>query len=314
MSRDPFEHLRGSNPLPDDQPIYPPMSTADRIIDGAPRRRSWPAWALAGGLALAVLVGGGAWMLWARGGTQEIAATTAGPTTTGAAVTTAAPGFPEDDAVVYFFVEDGAQPSLIPVARPYAVLSHMVEDPVYETLNFLVIGTAPGEEEASPALVSYIPEGTRLLGVEVAAGVATVDLSAEFLGGGSGNSDVILEPAAIHRRLAQVVFTLTAFPEIYEVRFLIEGGEPGVPGEEWMSGGGAATRADFEDLLPPVMIESPAYWASSGENPLVVTGTANVFEAVVSLELLAQDGTVLWEGTTMASCGTGCRGDFAVEI
>ena len=75
-----------------------------------------------------------------------------------------------------------------------------------------------------------------------------------------------------------------------------------------------ATRADFADLLPPIMIESPVYWASSGDNPLVVNGTANVFEATVSLELLDQDGTVLWEGFTTATCGTGCRGDFSVEI
>ena len=64
MSRDPFEHLRESNPMPDDHPVYPPMSTADRIAGGAPRR-PWPAWALAGAVALAVLVGGGGWLLWA---------------------------------------------------------------------------------------------------------------------------------------------------------------------------------------------------------------------------------------------------------
>ena len=83
--------------------------------------------------------------------------------------------------------DDGTQvvpgPYLIPVARPYAVLSHFVEDPVYETLNFLLIGTAPGEEDDLPPLLSYIPEGTQLLGVEVADGIATVDLSAEFARG-----------------------------------------------------------------------------------------------------------------------------------
>ncbi len=67
MSRDPFQHLRESNPMPDDHPIYPPMSTAERIAGGAPRR-AWPAWALAGAVALAVLVGGGSWLLWVRGG------------------------------------------------------------------------------------------------------------------------------------------------------------------------------------------------------------------------------------------------------
>jgi hypothetical protein len=32
------------------------------------------------------------------------------------------------------------------------------------------------------------------------------------------------------------------------------------------------------------------------------------------LELRDQDGTVIWDGFTTATCGTGCRGDFAVEI
>lgn len=318
MSRDPFEHLRGSNPMPDDTPVYPPMSTADRIAEGAPRR-AWPAWAIAGAVALAVLVGGGSWLLWLRGGSGDIVATSTSPTTA-AVTTTAALGFPEDDAVVYFYADvenstrDVAGPFLLAVARPYAVLSHWVEDPVYETLNFLLIGTAPGEEEADPPLVSYIPAGTQLLGVEVADGVATVDLSSEFVGGGDGNADVILDPAIFHRRFAQIVYTLARFPEIDRVRFLVEGAVPTLPNEAWVIGDRTATPGDFGTLLPPIMIESPVYWASGGESPLLIEGTADVFEATVSLELLDQDGAVLWEGTTMATCGTGCRGDFSVEI
>jgi hypothetical protein len=307
MKRDPFDHLREANPLPEGHPVYAPMSTADRIV-GRSARRTWPAWALAGGLALVALLGGGAWLLWIRGGSQEIAATSAPPTT--AAATTIAPVDQPSigDAVVYFFVEDdgtqlGAGPYLIPVARPLAVLSHFVTDPAYEALNFLLIGTYPGEEEAGPALFSTIPEGTELLGLEVAGGIATVDLSAEFTAG---------DGSALRRRLAQVVFTLTRFPEIQSVHFLVEG-EPllspvrtGIPDP--------ATRTDFEDLLPAILIESPVYRASGGENPLVVAGTANVFEAVVRLELLDQEGAVLWEGSTTATCGTGCRGSFSIEI
>ena len=310
MSRDPFEHLRHSNPMPDDQPVYPPMSTADRIAGGAPRR-AWPAWAIAGAVALAVLVGGGSWLLWLRGGDGDVVATSTAPTTTLATETTVVPGFPENDAVVYFFVEDdGTQvvpgPYLIPVARPYAVLSHFVTDPVYETLNFLLIGTAPGEEDALPPLLSYIPEGTQLLGVEVAGGVATVDLSSEFARG-RRHATPTSGPG-----FAQVVFTLTRFPEIEAVRFLIEG-VPSANLNATMTGE-PATPADFADLLPPVMIDSPVYWASSGDNPLTVNGTANVFEATVSVELLDQHGTVLNEGFTTTTCGTGCRGEFAVAL
>ena len=310
MSRDPFDHLRAMNPLPEDQPVYAPMGTADRIAGGPPRR-SRPVWALAGGLALVALVAGGGWLLWIRGGTREIAATS-NPGTTQAPTTTVVPVGepPTGDAVVYFYVaDDGTEtapgPYLIPVARPYAVLSHFVTDPVYETLNFLLIGTYPGEEEAGPALFSGIPEGTRLLGVEVAGGVATVDFSSEFAG--DGDTDAAFPP-----RIAQVVFTLTRFPDIDGVRFLIEG----VPSANLNAAmtGDPATRADFEDLLPAILIENPVYGAGGGQNPLVVSGTANVFEAVVSLELLDQGGAVLWESTTMAACGTGCRGGFSVEI
>jgi hypothetical protein len=311
MSRDPFEHLRESNPLPDDQPVYPPMGTADRIAGGPPRR-SWPAWALAGAVALAVLVGGGGWLLWIRGGTQDVAATSVPTTaTTAAPTTTAAPVFRTDDAVIYLFVDDdGTQlmpgPYLIPSARPYAVLSHPVTDPVMETLQFLLNGAVPGEQEASPALASAIPAGTRLLGVEVADGIATVDLSAEFTSGGGSLS--------MRGRLAQVVFTLTRFEEIDGVRFLVEGVPTTVFGGEGVTVEDPARRAGFEDLLPAVMIESPPYWASDGGNPLVASGTANVFEATVSLALRDQYGAVVWEGFTTATCGTGCRGDFEIEI
>jgi hypothetical protein len=319
MSPDPFEHLRRSNPLPEDQPVYPPMSLADRIAGGAPRR-AWPAWAVAGAVALAVLVGGGSWLLWLHGGSGDIVATSTTPTTA-AVTTTAALGFPEDAAVVYFYADvesstrDGAGPCLIAVARPYSVLSHMVEDPVYETLNFLVFGPYPGEQDDLPPLLSFIPEGTQLLGVEVAGGIATVNLSAGFRGG-DDNSDAVQDAAAVRRAAAQIVFTLTRFPEITGVRILVEGVALGDAIIRPKAGAdlGPATRADFADFLPPIMIEQPVYWASAGENPLAVAGTADVFEATVSLELLDQHGTVLWQGFATATCGTGCRGDFAAEI
>jgi hypothetical protein len=61
------------------------------------------------------------------------------------------------------------------------------------------------------------------------------------------------------------------------------------------------------------MIDSPAYGGASG-SPLIATGTANVFEATVSIELLDGSGTVLFEGFSTATCGTGCRGEWSIEI
>jgi spore germination protein GerM len=317
MSRDPFESLRGSNPLPEDHPVHPPMAIAERILGGAPRR-AWPAWALATGLAAAVLVGGGAWLLWIHGGPGEVVATSAATPTTGGAVTAAASTTTSapiltGDAVVYFFISEEGSPSgpgpyLIPVAQSFSVLSHPVSDPVAETLSFLLAGPWPGVDREGPALSSYLPLGTRLLAITVADGIATVDLSSEL---------EAAQGLAGRGALAQIVFTLTRFDAIEAVRVLIDGVPVTaalVAAPQEVADTAPLTRADFADELPAIMLESPAYWASSGDNPLVVTGTADVFEATVSLELLGQDGAVLWQGTTQASCGTGCRGDFSAEI
>jgi hypothetical protein len=74
-----------------------------------------------------------------------------------------------------------------------------------------------------------------------------------------------------------------------------------------------AVRADFDALLPAIMIESPAHLGVAG-NPLVASGTANVFEATVSVELADAEGRILWDGFTTATSGTECRGYWTVDI
>ena len=43
-------------------------------------------------------------------------------------------------------------------------------------------------------------------------------------------------------------------------------------------------------------------------------GTADVFEAVVSIEILDEAGRTVASTFTMATCGTGCRGSYTTEI
>jgi hypothetical protein len=73
---------------------------------------------------------------------------------------------------------------------------------------------------------------------------------------------------------------------------------------------------------PPPTIPPPGIAAISvtapvpGEtitSPVTISGTADVFEAVVSYRILDAHGTVVSEGTTMATCGSGCRGAFSVR-
>lgn len=334
MSRDPFDLLREQNPMPDDRLPTPPMGTANRIVAESPRRRPLGGWALAAAAAVIVLLGGGAWLLWLGDGDGGVAAGTSSTTATSEAPTTSAPAttMPEPSSTttsatttttqatwpipepvefpVYLFLADSGTenmpgPYLVPTMRTTAVLSAPVSDLHALALEFLLAGPTPGEAEAIPAMSSAIPEGTVLNGVTVAGGVATVDLSAEF-GSGGGSLSMM-------GRLAQVVFTLTAFDDVDGVRFLVDGTPTTVFGGEGIIVNDPSTRADWDGLLPAVMIEEPYYWGT-GTNPLVVRGTANVFEATVSLALVDGDGLIIWEGFTTATCGTGCRGDWEAVI
>ena len=49
-------------------------------------------------------------------------------------------------------------------------------------------------------------------------------------------------------------------------------------------------------------------------SPLTITGSADVFEATVNIRVLDDNGQALAESFAMATCGTGCRGDFGTQI
>jgi hypothetical protein len=77
--------------------------------------------------------------------------------------------------------------------------------------------------------------------------------------------------------------------------------------------GGAATTTGSEDPLPPIVIESPLP-RESVTSPIHVTGTANVFEATVSLEVRDDAGDVVLRDFTTATSGNGTRGSFETEL
>ena len=73
----------------------------------------------------------------------------------------------------------------------------------------------PSVAERAAGLLTTIPAGTQLLGVSVSGGVASVNLSRRFESGGGSLSMTL--------RVAQVVHTLTQFPTVKKVRFLLDG-------------------------------------------------------------------------------------------
>ncbi|MGH2573838.1 MAG: Gmad2 immunoglobulin-like domain-containing protein [Actinomycetota bacterium] len=171
-------------------------------------------------------------------------------------------------------------------------------------MNALLDG--PSEVEEGAGMFTAIPFGVDLLGLDLSSdGVITVDLSSEFELGGSSSVETM--------RLAQVVYTLTQFRTVKSVRFAIEGRPVDVFGSQGIDVDPPRTRADYEGLLPAIVVESP----SIGErvsSPVTVSGTANVFEATVSLKILDASGREIARTFTTATCGTGCRGAYSVSV
>jgi hypothetical protein len=161
----------------------------------------------------------------------------------------------------------------------------------------------PTGGEAAAGLVSDIPAGTGLLGVKIAGGTATVSLSSAFGAGATAQ--------AVKLRLAQVVYTITQFASATRVSFEINGQAARVIGG--ISVTRPQTRAAYAPLLPPITVSGPLIGAQV-TSPVTVSGTADVFEAVVSLRILDSAGHEIARSFTSASCGTGCRGVYSVAV
>jgi hypothetical protein len=160
-------------------------------------------------------------------------------------------------------------------------------------------------EEVAAGVGTQIPSGTRFLGLDIEDGTATVDLSSEYESGGGS--------ASMFARLAQVVYTLTEFPTVERVSFMLDGNPVDVFSGEGIILEKPVTREDYEEWLPAISVESPAI-GDTVSSPVEVSGTANVFEANVTAKLLDANGKELVSRFTTATCGTGCRGDFTVEL
>jgi hypothetical protein len=154
-------------------------------------------------------------------------------------------------------------------------------------------------------LGTAIPAGTRLLGISIKKRVATVDLTSQYQSGGGSLS--------MKARLAQVVYTLTQFPTVRAVLFHLDGEPVNVFSGEGIVLDHPVGRADYEDLLPVISVDEPV----AGErvtSPVRISGSANVFEANVTVKVLDENGHVVGRTFTTATCGTGCRGTYAVPV
>ena len=180
-----------------------------------------------------------------------------------------------------------------------AVVGRLVETPdIDAALHSLLLG--PTAVEIQDGVTSFIPVGTRLLNVDIADSTAFIDLSHEFATGGGSLS--------MMGRIAEVVYTATAFAEIDRVTIRIDGvlveqiGGEGIDVSE-------ITRTDLIDFSPLILVDSPVPHEVVSRD-IHMTGMSNTYEAGINYQVISPDGTVIYEGYTMATSGTGTWGTF----
>jgi hypothetical protein len=216
------------------------------------------------------------------------------------------------------------EPTLVPVLRT------VPRSTATATAAMKALLEGPSAKEQAPKwpIETVIPAGTKLVGIEISGGLATVDLSAEFA---SLSPDDVWDGGSysLHGRVAQVVYSLTQFTTVDRVAFKLEG-KPvtalhGLP--DPVSGASEAialdepvTRATERDhyayrdhFLPLIFVDRPA-WGAALPNPGRVTGLANVNEAQFRIAVLDRDGKALVDVPVTASCGSGCWGRFDVTL
>ena len=229
--------------------------------------------------------------------TTAAGATTTAAVTTTTATTPTAEGGGTMGVKVYFMMEGGGSdyrpgPFLASVYREVPRTQQVAT----AAINALIAGPTADEKAGTPALSSAVPADTMLLGISIADGLATIDLSREFEAGGG-----TLSMAA---RLAQVVFTLTQFPTVQEVEFHLDGEAVEIFSSEGIIMDHPVGRDGFTDLTPSIFIDDPAFGAPVTD-PIRVRGVAAVFEAQFNWTLANWDGLVVAEGSAMTDNGMG---------
>lgn len=197
----------------------------------------------------------------------------------------------------------GDDPTLVPVLRTVPETSATLR----AAFEALIAGPTAKERGANPKLMTMIPAGTELRSVKVSRGVATIDLTGAFLSG--------TDPYSIEARISQVIYTLTQFPTVTRVHFLVDGKDtPTDPPTVWRLVAEPMGRGPLRDLLmAPIFVDRPA-WGASYLSGTEITGLANVPEAQFLVALRDASGAVLDQEAVTASCGTGCWGTFSVKL
>ena len=287
-------------------PEAPPFPEESLTVTPArPRRSLSPALVFAGA-ALLVLAVALPLLLMQGGGADPVASTVPVPIPRTVAPDRETTAVPQEEVtvpvVVYLTQEPENSLQGNPALVPVRVLGSAPEgEPeVLAALRGLV---APSLV-LPPGLGSSIPEGIRVFGVTIEEDTVVVDMDPRFLEGAGGFlADVTM--------LNQLIWTAAQGSPDVDVRFTVNGAEPGPYGSEGLLLDTVFPRDYFLDQgqLNNVLVTTPI-----GPESTEISGIANVFEANVAYEIRDASGEVVDGGFEMVACGTGCWGRFTIEL
>lgn len=161
----------------------------------------------------------------------------------------------------------------------------------------------------TPDAAQVLPAATGIRSVTVRDGTATIDFSREVLRANVGAAGEAMG-------LQSIVNTITEYPEVQQVAILVEG-KLDEEAKNWWGHVGLHEQPFTRDVS---RVFEPAIWVTSpvpGQvvaPPLVITGSASVFEATVHARLRDEHGREIAQGFATAAEGAPGRGDFVLAL
>jgi sporulation and spore germination protein len=177
-----------------------------------------------------VVLGGSVGIILAARDSGGVVSLGAPPTVAGSEIANTLPSQPS------FEVWFARGERLVPVARTHE------QTPGVATAAINALLAGPTRAERKARLRTAVPTDTRLLGISIKNGIATVDLTSEYQSGGGSLS--------MQLRLAQVVYTVTQFPTVKAVLFQLDGAPVNVFSGEGIILDHPVGRTDYKDLAP----------------------------------------------------------------
>ncbi|MCF8010595.1 MAG: GerMN domain-containing protein [Clostridiales bacterium] len=157
--------------------------------------------------------------------------------------------------------------------------------------------------------VNIFPDNTQVLDVKVKNAMVTVDFSSNVLNANVGSQGEILG-------IQSIVNTLTEFPDVEAVSFQVEGKVDNIV-QDWWGHVGLYNQPFKRDLSK---VYKPAIWVTHPQPeqvigiPMLVKGSARVFEGNVNTRLVDSNGNIIAKKSTTAEQGAPERGDFETSI